>query len=557
MQKWKEDFMSFVNNKVYILMLSLTALFGYGFMITHQTVGIDDTPYTFYFEDGLNVIIGRWFLYLLNKVFHVADFSPFITELAGVLILMLAVTVWCTLVYSVCRERIPMWGYVFFGCIFLSCPLISEVYTYYLHNGISVGYLCTGVSVCCFKEFAACVSKHKRGETIPWKRLLWVGLASAFFLFVALGCYESFMIVWLVGVLMTLFLTRSMEQSGKVFRCLLAGAVIAVIAILIRSIMINACIVIFDLSALEDAAIQRSVVGKLGWLFGEEAGAEFSMAIKRTFVMYIVFAYAYYPIKVFVWASIVILLFAVWHSVQKRDLWIGVLAIGIFFASFLLVVIEGNATLYRAAQFLPLICGLGALLVAGVVGYMKKARFYRGVSGVMIFVLSAILWNQCYDMNQWFYADWLKYEVAKDAMIQVAQELQANYDTSKPIVFTGVYQVPKSVIENAYVDYGTETYYKMKRLTDFVDETLLDKYNRAHYGVWVAQTPALSVIEWGGNAFGTNTELVHFLEMHGYALRGNEDAELFEEMQAKTVDFPSFPAAGSIVDMGECIVVHF
>ena len=118
MEKWKENFLSLVKNKLYMLALSFTAAGGYGFLVTHQTVGIDDTPYAYYFEEGLNAIVGRWFLFLLNKIFHISDFTPFLTDLAGVLILMLGVTVWCALLRSICGERVPLWGYVFFSCIF-------------------------------------------------------------------------------------------------------------------------------------------------------------------------------------------------------------------------------------------------------------------------------------------------------------------------------------------------------------------------------------------------------------------------------------------------------
>ena len=41
-----------------------------------------------------------------------------------------------------------------------------------------------------------------------------------------------------------------------------------------------------------------------------------------------------------------------------------------------------------------------------------------------------------------------------------------------------------------------------------MDPDLLDKYNRGSRGVWVAQTPALSVIDWGRYAFDSDAELV-------------------------------------------------
>ncbi len=38
------------------------------------------------------------------------------------------------------------------GAVF-SSPLISEVFTYFLHNGIAIGYLCCGISLCCVREW--------------------------------------------------------------------------------------------------------------------------------------------------------------------------------------------------------------------------------------------------------------------------------------------------------------------------------------------------------------------------------------------------------------------
>lgn len=558
MQNWKKDFLSFWNNRIYVLLLSLTALCSYGFLITHHTVGIDDTPYTYYFEEGLNVIVGRWFMYLLNKVFHVADFAPFITDLAGVLILMVAVTVWCTLIYGICKESIPRWGYLFFACIFLSCPLISEVYTYYLHNGVSFGYLFVGVSLCFFKELADIVGRWESKRPVFGKYFFLCAAGTSFFLFAAMGCYESFMIVWLVGLLAVLLLKRYMGQPCRIFLSLAGGACLAVVAILLRSVMITACVAIFDLGAMQDEAVQRSIGEMLGWMFESGAGAEFAMAIKRMYVMYFVFAYAYYPIKIFVWATIVLVLYGIWSSIRRRDVWIIVLTVGMFIAAFLLVVIEGNATLYRAAQFLPVICGFGALILCYAIGRLKgKNTLYRVTSGVTVFALCAVLWNQCYDMNRWFYVDWMKYESAKETMLQVSEELERNFDTSKPVVFMGIYQIPQGITRDAYVEYNSELYFKMKRLTDIVDEDLLDKFNRGNYGVWIAQTPALSVIDWGMYAFDSDAELVRFMTMHGWEVTLNEDLELIERVRGIAEDLPEFPKEGSIVDMGEYIIVHF
>jgi len=618
-------------------MLGLTAVCSYGFLITHQTVGIDDTPYAYYFEEGLNAIVGRWFLFLLNKVFHVSEFSPFLTDFAGVLILMAAVTVWCALLHSVCGGKVPVWGYVFFSCIFLSSPLLGEVYTYYLHNGVSVGYLCTGISLCFWKELAE-AGKMRR-------KALEAGLGAAVFLMAALGCYESFMIVWLLGIFLVLLTERYLGVRCRVISSLLGGALSAVAAVVMRSVVIAGVIGIFGLGDMRGEAVQRSVLEMAGWMFEAGASAEFAMAVKRIYVMYGVFAYAYYPIRVFVMASVFMVLFGGYRAVRQRDGWIAALTAGSFAVSFLLVIVEGKATLYRSAQFLTVLCGYGAFLAAYAVSGLKDCRIFggsrsrgngvpdggapedcrifgesqgksvpdggapedcrifgesqgksvpdggapedcrilegsrgKGVSGggapgdfrligrgrkaygvcrgLAVFGLCAVLWNQCFDMNRWFYVDWMKYESAVDVAGQIAWELERGYDTDKPVVFTGAYQPPRGIIGDAYVGYGTETFFRMKRLTDVVDEHLLEKFYR-DYGVWVAQTPALSVLDWGMNAFNNDVELERFFAMHGYRITANRDMERYEAAQLYSAQLPHFPAEGSIVDMGDYIIVHF
>lgn len=552
-------------HKAYVLLLSLTALCGYGFKVMNPTMGIDDTPYAYYFEEGLAAVVGRWVLFLLNKVFHISDFAPFITDFVAVLIFMLAVTVWGTLFYSVLGERIPKWGYWLFSCIFLSSPLIAEVFTYYLHNGIATGYLFCGISLNLLRLALKDLNDKRRKEAV-------FGLLGAMVaMVVAMGCYESFMIVWLVGVVL-LFLTERLAGGGqKVFGKLVCAAVVAVVAMAVRSVVLEIVIAVFGLSKLRDEAVLRSVSEMLGWMTQPGAWADFAMILKRTFVMYGVFAYAYYPVKIFVLAAAVILLFSLWRTVKQRDGWILILAVGTFVAAFLLAVVEGAATLYRSAQFLPLVCGFGMLMAVYAVkgfcdalqqksakGSVAKWRVVTGkVSQIVLGVVAAsILWNQCTDLNKWFYVDYNKYQYAKEYMSQVAYALKADYDLGKPVIFTGEWENPKSIVKAAYVEIGSETYFKMKRLTDPVDEHLLEKFYRS-YGVWVAQTPSLSVVSWGKNAFGTDEELVRFMAHHGHAVRPRVDDTYYEEAERYSLNMPSFPEEGSIEDMGDYIIVHF
>lgn len=558
MRKYWDGFLSFYRDKRYVLLLALAAVCGYGFKVTHFTVGIDDTPSRYYFDEGLAAIVGRWVLFLLNKVVNLSRLTPFLTDFAAVLILMAAVTVWCVLFCSVLGDRVPRAGYCFFSCIFLTCPLISEVFTYYLHNGVAIGYLCSGISLCCFRE-GRLRGRPGYGPRRRKRDILSCYAASAVFLWIALGCYESFMVVWLAGGCLLLLTERFAGNRGGVFRAVGAAVCIAAAGLVLRSLMIAAVTGIFDLGYLKEEAIQRSVTEMAAWLFEPGAFAEFAMVLKRLFVMYGVFACAYYPIRIFVLAALLLAGYSIYRAVRDRDLWIVPLCIGAFAASFLLAIVEGKATYYRSAQFLPLICGYGALLLVYACRGLWKSgarKAARALRALPVLALCVILWNQCEDLNRWFYVDDMKYQNAKELVSQIAWELERGYDTSKPVVFTGTWEVPKGIVGDAYVEYGSETFYRMKRITDRIDEHLLEKFYRP-YGVWVAQTPALSVIDWGHYAFDSDGELVSFFAMHGHELTPFTDAAVFEEAEAASAGLPHFPREGSIVDQGEYIIVHF
>lgn len=559
--------------------LLLTAVCAYGYKVTNVTIGIDDTPSLYYFEEGLIAIVGRWVLFLLNKVISLAEFAPFVTDFAAVLFLIAAAIVWSALFYSVFGEKIPMTGYAYFAAVFVSCPLISEVFTYFLHNGIAIGYLSCAVSLCCMREWQLSIRKQRKGSGLREKPdcpAVTKLAAAAVFLWIAMGCYESFMILWLAGLLLLLLSERirlGTERTARtgergVFGTLAGGALAALAAVLLRSLMIVVLTKAFHLEYLQGEAVQRSVTEMLGWMVQTGAFGELIMILKRTFVLYGVFAYAYLPIRIFVLSAVVITVVTLVRVIRGRDLWALILLPTAYLAAFSLLFIEGKATLYRSAQFLPIFCGYGVLFFVYAVWKVtawwerktqksQNSRICRGVRGIAILVLAVIVWNQCMDMTKWFYIDKQKYDAAVQTVDQIALDLERDFDTSKPVIFTGNYEIPYSIVKDAYVSYGDSKYYKMKRLTDLIDPDLLDKYNRGSRGVWVAQTPALSVIDWGRYAFDSDAELVKFFAMHGHSLVACGDIDRYAEAEEESLNLPEYPQDGYIVDKGDYIIVHF
>lgn len=572
---WNGMIHKLCENRLYMGILLLTAVCAYGYKVTNVTIGIDDTPSLYYFQEGLIAIVGRWVLFLLNKVISLAEFVPFVTDFAAVLLLIAAAIVWSALFYSVFGEKILVVGYAFFAAVFVSCPLISEVFTYFLHNGIAIGYLSCAVSLCFMREWQSSIRKQRKGAGLGEKLFcpaVTKLAAAAVFLWIAMGCYESFMILWLAGLLLLLLSERirlGTERTARtgergVFGTLAGGALAALAAVLLRSLMIVVLTKAFRLEYLQGEAVQRSVTEMLGWMVQPGAFGELAMILKRTFVLYGVFAYAYLPIRIFVLSAVVITVVTLARVIRGRDVWALILLPAVYLAAFSLLFIEGKATLYRSAQFVPVFCGYGALLFAYIIyeltgspGRGVHRKLCLGMRGIAVAVLVVITWNQCMDMTKWFYIDKQKYDAAVKTVDQIALDLERDFDTSKPVIFTGNYEIPYSIVKDAYVSYGDRKYYKMKRLTDLIDPDLLDKYNRGSKGVWVAQTPALSVIDWGRYAFDSDAELVRFFEMHGHRLVACGDIDRYAEAEEESLNLPEYPQDGYIVDKGDYIIVHF
>ena len=67
----------------------------------------------------------------------------------------------------------------------------------------------------------------------------------------------------------------------------------------------------------------------------------------------------------------------------------------------------------------------------------------------------------------------------------------------------------------------------------------------------------MSVIEWGRYAFDTDAELARFFSMHGHELQPYLLSENYGDAEMASLELPKFPQEGSIVDMGDYIIVHF
>lgn len=545
MRALAQDMSRIWRDRMFFWIVCLTAVCSYGFKISHITIGIDDTCTELYFEGGLAPAVGRWALFLVNKVFRLSQFAPWLTDLAGVIFLLLSAGLWCTALWRVFGNEVSRLGYAFFAAIFVSCPLISEVFVYYLHNGIGLGY---GMTALALLSVLGATGKDTKKKQCCIKVLL-----AAIALTAAIGFYESFMMVYLIGAILLFLadcLTRREKDSVKVWRWFLCVGAPIVPAILFRSIMVNSICALYRISIPQNFNVKpRTEL----FAFGLSA-SELFMFLKRYFVKYGLNCLAYLPITVLVAGMVAIFLISLREGIRRKNFWPLAAAFLIPVLPALMILVDGKEPYYRASQYVPLIGSFAVFLLFWFGGRMRFAWMKR----LGVFAVTALLWNQCADMNRWFYMDHIKYEYFKTVIAEVSYDLQQNYDSSKPIIFRGECPVPRVVAENSSLGFDDFSYKLIKRIGDAIDGHLIEKYNMSDgTGYVFAETPVASTIQWGITAFdGTAREIKSFAAMHGFDFCIETDLEKIEQAEKLRGDMPSFPQEGYIREFEEYIIVN-
>ena len=552
MKQLLKDLKWLFSQKLYIIALSITAVCGYGFAIVTPIIGIDDTAVELYIRDGLEVAMGRWTVYLLNKIFYMAEFTPFMMELVGVILLCIGSTLFALLLRRILGEKISVVACTIFACIFVSNPIISEVYIYYYHDGVDLAYILMALSLMLFVDAIEAVGKKKILPFAGSMLLAWV----------AVGCYESFLILYILGIIMVLFL-RGIAGTDKltfvyVVKYLSIGALLTVGVVVLRTVMVELLTAVLGLQGLLDElnrVYQRSLLEIFDVAQQQEGVIEFlKMLVKRYWVVYSVNAIVYLPIWSYMFATLVLGIYSVVMAVKRKAVMFPVLFGGMMFTPFLLTIIEGQVHYYRSCQYMPFFTATGVLLLYYAAVNIKKLPVIRYV--VAGFAL-ALTFNHAFGLNESFYVDYLKYEDARENLNTVAWEIERTYGNQIPVVFTGNYDTPQPILEYYSVGYGSKEFQWIARITDLVDENLKEKYYQP-FGYSYVGEAINPLIQWGFEAFdGTNGQLIKFLKMHGHSFATVTDEEVLANAKEIGKTMPGWPAQGSITLQDGYVLVNF
>jgi len=216
-------------------------------------------------------------------------------------------------------------------------------------------------------------------------------------------------------------------------------------------------------------------------------------------------------------------------------------------------VLEGWATYYRASQYVPLLTAFAVLIVAWEIRNVEKIWVQR----VALLVAGFVLYWQGYEMNRWLHVDAMKYEYEKDVMTGIAMDILEECDESKPVCVVGDFETPVGLIEDVYVPEWSKKNVIIKALINVLDEDIYHKYNVPGLGYATAETPQLSTINWGTYAYATpGRELIKFWKMHGFSFNWDSEISHYAAAEEMLQNQPAWPDPGYIVEMENYIIVN-
>lgn len=536
-------------SKKYIIGMLVTLFATFGSLLVRPTIGIDDTAWKVYFLDGVAPVMGRWVLFLVNKIIPIAEYNPFIVELLFMFFFFVSATLWVILLKRIIGDHVSEWAYVFFGCAFLAAPITSEVVTYYLANGIFIGFGFTALAVWyLWDSFEKGITYGKRIKKV---------VASGLWLWLALGCYESFIIVYMVAICVCYCFDRgikSKEERISVLPVLIHTLSAGILCVVLRSIWTQLMIVMFSLQDQINILDYRGIGDILNYFSTGTGAQDIALIFKQFIVKYYINAVVYKPITFLVMGFGLLGLWALIRSIQKKDFIILLSVIGAMIMPWMLTILEGYATYYRTSQYIVLI---NAVIILAAALLMERVRDKRYIKCIGFFLAILLIYHEAHEMNYWLKVDQDKYEDACRTADAVALEIISEYDESLPICIVGEYNVPTAIASKSYSPIWSKRTTIATWAIGLLDEEMVEDYMEPA-GYRFAETPLLSVIKWGSVAFyATDIEMVKFWENRGFQFIVDRNPEhylygkkLLEE------GMPSWPEKGSILQMEDCIIVN-
>lgn len=423
----------------YWIVVVLTSLLTYGFLLTNQSIGVDDENFAFYYDNYGVAVSGRYGYILLKKLFNTYAYFPVWRDGIAVVLLALGATIFVSLFKLLSAVRLSETACTVFAAIIVTYPLLGKMFVYISIN-IEVALLLVLASIALYFSF----SYLETGKI----RLL---VYSTLLLTLGISMIENCLNYYVTGVILGLW-TVLVFQNERFFICegsqwknllkvtgkLLIFAGVSIVSIVLNAVIKKVMVAILKISYL--GYTEKFMV----WDFSNLAASikNFVIGLVNVFEKYWqnTFYFKVYIIAVVLFVAGTVII--AWRRKNLAVLFLGVCAI---ISTLIFYLITGNVNMVTRTFVVY------AVFAAFVFAFLYEGSRVAHVEKIVLCLTVFVIFYQSREIQQIYKDDYGRY--IKDA--NMARDINAEIEKewggipSVPVVFIGT---PLTYIEYPNVE---------------------------------------------------------------------------------------------------------
>lgn len=398
-------------------MIVLVVVLSYGFLLTNQSIGIDDENFDFYFKNNGIVAAGRWGSWLLYKIFNTYDYFPVWRDFIAILILTGAAIIFICIYESVSQIVLDKFISTTGVALIISYPIIAKMFVY-IDNSVETA----------FCIFFGTFSYYIYISEIRNSYIRYISVVMSLVLGIAL--IENTAVYFCIEVCLFGFLNKT---EKKISTLIFKPAGILCLSVLISKV--------FGRLIAEYLGVVYSDYGSISYMkWGDVNGLEDIMLHFKGLVgNFNYYMQKYFSIKIFFAALLFWIAVGIYQLVRKEFIK-SILAFGIGAGSFSMFFISLNENMPLRIYTSNFIAIVGAVLY--LYFHLQQSNSKRRKIGKSLFVMAVVfvVFYNTREINAYYQLDYKRYLRDADVARNVNNDLQkilGMVKPNKPVVFLG------------------------------------------------------------------------------------------------------------------------
>ena len=542
MKKYLDDVRALIKSRAYCFCVFAIALISFGYAAFNTSISIDDTEYDRYVGSG-NVMLaagrfGIWFWSFIEGKWE----NSYLIDIFAVFLFVFACINFCVLFKRVSKGKIGIGALTVFSCLFISYPLMNEIWEYTGANACICGaFLLVSVSLLIIHSFIHSEKKLKNwlslGLTVPLMTLVCAG-------------YESVVSVYIffVFAILALQLIYGEEKEKKFLEFLKQGLIYAgilVLGLVLRIVIHKIILAVLNIPVATNGATEI--------LWGTMPAKDIIVKlIDDWFVNYIFRGIIYMPLGILVLSGVTFVIMGI-VAAKKHSPWILLLGAGMILSLVLLSLVQGIYSPYRTCQVFATFCAFTGMML--ISAFPKGEGKTKNVLRICALTLCGLLcFYQASYLNYLLELNHRRSESEEAIIRQISYDLRSDFDRNKPVIFVGTHTLSPAISEAAYISPDSKKWIIYYRICEKYFTISGREFNPYCLTNKILDSNINSVINWSIYAFNQEP-MTHLFNYYGCDYVPADYNTYWTPANEAGAAMPAYPQTGYIKDMGDYIVV--